>query len=162
MCLVNHSAFARPGYLVDVPCESMAARGALFTRMLAHHCEVGLTSEQITRLLDLSREYHDQQVAIRIAFARVTEQLELKWGRLDSESMTARKALLDEHAELFRADEELFFDYAQKGHDVLSDDQINQAEEIYHSEKNDGLAALADTLNSAVSPAFTFRPTGRN
>lgn len=157
MCVVDHQMFARPGYLIDVPCESMAAQGALFTRALAHHAEIGLTAGQVTALLDLSRDYHDQQVAIRVRFAQVTEKLELKRGRLGDEDLAARKALLDEHAALFRADEELFFAYAACGHDLLDDEQIDRAEAVYHAEKNRGLADLAAAISSAVGPAYVFQ-----
>lgn len=156
MCSVNHALFAYPGYLIDVPCESIAARGALFTRMLAHHVEIGLSGDQITRLLDLNRAYHDEQVTIRLAFAAVTEQLELKHGRIDAGTLADRKALLDRHAELFRADEELFFTYAARGHELLTDDQLARIDAIYHAEKDTGLAALETALNSAVGPHFTF------
>jgi hypothetical protein len=156
MCTTNHGEFARPGYLIDPRVESIAA-GVLFTRMLANHAEVGLTGEQITALLDVAREYHEQQVAIRVEFARVTEQLEIKWGRLDAVAQAARKALLDEHAELFRRHEELFFLYAERGHDLLSDEQIDRAEAIYHAEKDQALADLATSLRSAVGPNFTFQ-----
>jgi hypothetical protein len=136
----------------------MAARGALFTRALAHHDEIGLAPEQITAPLDLSREYHDKQVAIRIEFARLTEKLELKRGRFDATALAAHKALLEEHAGLFAADEELFFTYAMRGHDLLTDEQIDQAEAIYHAEKDQGLASLTAALNSAVGPAYAFWP----
>lgn len=158
MCNVDHTGFTSPGYLIDVPCESIAARGVLFTRMLAHHAEIGLSGDQITRLLDLNRAYHDEQVAIRLAFAAVTEQLELKGGRLDADTLADRKALLDRHAELFRADEELFFTYAAHGHELLTDDQLARIDAIYEAEKDAGLATLETALNSAVGPHFTFGP----
>ncbi|MDT4991359.1 MAG: hypothetical protein QOH97_1251 [Actinoplanes sp.] len=47
MCGVNHNLFPRPGYLIDISCESIAAK-VLFTRMLSHHADIGLTAEQIT------------------------------------------------------------------------------------------------------------------
>ncbi|MER0443191.1 hypothetical protein ABR738_01125 [Streptomyces sp. Edi4] len=106
MCTVNHAAFAKPGYLIDTPCESMAPAGALFDRLLAHHKELDLTSDQIRELLTISGEYHAEQGAVRLEFAKVTEQLEIKWGRIDAEFVAARKALLDQHQELFRRDEE--------------------------------------------------------
>lgn len=158
MCHVNHNYWGGdPGYLIRVRCESMASGGVLFTRTLANYREVGLSPEQIMGLLDLSREYHDKQGAIRAEFARITERLELKWDRVDSSVRADRADLLERHAELFKADEELFFEYAQKGHDLLSDEQIDRAEMIYHNEKNQGLTALADALNNAVGPAFTFQ-----
>jgi hypothetical protein len=150
--------FARPGYLIDTPCESMAAPGALFTRALAHHAEVGLAPEQVMALLDLSREYHEKQVVIRVEFARLTEKLELKRGRFDAAALAAHKALLEEHAELFAADEALFFTYAARGHDLLTDEQIDRAEAVYHAEKDRGLASLAAALNSAVGPSYAFGP----
>ncbi|TQE33183.1 hypothetical protein [Streptomyces ipomoeae] len=156
MCTVNHAAFAKPGYLIDTPCASMAPAGALFTRLLGHHEELGLTPAQITGLLDVSREYHDKQVALRLEFAKVTEQLEVKWGRVDNEFTTSRKDLIEQHAELFKADEALFFEYGEKGHALLTDEQIDAAERIYHAEKDAGLAILQDSLNSAVAPAFVF------
>jgi hypothetical protein len=134
----------------------MAPAGTLFSRLLAHHEELNLTGDQIKQLLSIAGEYHDKQVAGRVEFAQVTEQLEVKWGRIDAEFIASRKSLLDRHAELFRNDEELFFAYGEKGHRVLSDAQIEAAERIYHREKDAGLAALTGALNSAVGPAFTF------
>jgi hypothetical protein len=157
VCIVNHDAFAKPGYLIDVPCESLAASGALFTRLLAHHVKVGLSPEQVANLLDLSRQYHEEQVAIRTKFATITEKLELKRGRVDGAAVRERRALLDTHAELFRADEELFFVYARQGHELLTDEQIDRAEAIYHAEKNEGLNALAASLNNAVGPDYAFQ-----
>jgi len=57
MCTVDHNVTARAGYLIDAPMESIASPGFLFSRMLAHHREVGLNCEQIMSLLDLNREY---------------------------------------------------------------------------------------------------------
>lgn len=64
VCTVNHPVTAHPGYLIDAPMKSMAAPGALFTRLLAHYRELSLTYEQIMALLDLNREHHERQVAI--------------------------------------------------------------------------------------------------
>ena len=158
MCTLNHATFARPGYLIDVRMESIAPEGALFTRLLAHHAEVGLSPEQVLGLLDISREYHSEQVKLRLEFAKITEKLEIKWGRVDEDAVASRQTLLDEHARLFRAEEALFFEYGSRGHRSLTDEQIEAAEAIYHAEKNDGLAVLADSLDSAVAPAYAFRP----
>jgi hypothetical protein len=157
VCTVDHSCFAKPGYLIDVPMESIAAPGALFTRLLAHHKEVGLSADQVLQLLDISRDYHERQVALRIAFAQVTEKLEIKWGRVDQTAIDQRQELLDEHARLFRAEEQLFFEFGRRGHDLLTDEQLERAEAIYHAEKNEGLRQLAGSLDNAVAPAFTFR-----
>jgi hypothetical protein len=156
MCGVNHQAFARPGYLIDTPCASIAAHGALFTRLLANYEEIGLEPDQILNLLDISRDFHERQVEIRIAFALISERLEHKRGRLDAGALAERKTLLDEHAELFRADEELFFFYAERGHALLSDEQLERIDAVYHSEKDAGLSALAGALNSAVGPHYQF------
>jgi len=157
MCSVDHVAFASPGYLIDTPMKSFAPGGALFTRLLAHHAEVGLRTDQVMQLLALSREYHDKQVALRIEFAKVTEQLEIKWGRVDEAAVAARQDLLDRHAALFRTDENLFIEYARRGHELLTDEQIEAAEAVYHAEKNASLTKLATSLDNAVAPAFTFR-----
>lgn len=155
MCGVNHNLFPRPGYLIDVACESLAAK-VLFTRMLNHRAEIGLTEDQVARLLDLNAEYQAKLVAIRIEFATVTEQLEHKMGRLDTEALVGRKALLDRHMELFRADEDLFFEYGALGHDVLTDVQIAKVDELYHAEKDAALGSLLEALNNAVGPAYQF------
>jgi len=157
MCNVNHPAFTRPGYLIDTSAESIAPP-ALFTRMLANHAEVGLTGEQIRGLLDLSREYHGRQVTIRLRLAELAEAVELKRGRLTSSELGRRKVWLDERAELFRDDESLFFEYAEKGQNLLSDEQIAIIDLIYHSEKDEGLSMLSCALNNAVGPTFVFRP----
>ncbi|MBX6390919.1 MAG: hypothetical protein IRZ08_18345 [Frankia sp.] len=159
MCDVNHHGFTRPGYLIDVKAESIAAEGALFTRALAHHAEVGLSTEQIRGLLDISREYHARQVQIRLRMAQLAEQAEQKRGRLTPARLAERKPLLDERAELFRADEELFFTYAARGQELLTDEQLDLISDIYHAEKDEGLAVLAPALRGAVGPTFTFRPT---
>lgn len=161
MCTTNHPGTARAGYLIDAPMESMASPGVLFTRMLSHHREVGLSCEQIMGLLDLSREYHDRQIAIQLEFARVTEALEIKWGRMDARAIAKREQLLEQHAQLFLEHERLFFEMAQRGHDLLTDEQIEVAETIYHQEKDVMLETLAASLNRAVSPHFQFSPSGK-
>lgn len=153
MCGVNHAFFPRPGYLIDIKCESIAAP-VLFSRMLSHHAEVGLSPEQITGLINLNAEYQEALTAIRVKFAQVTERLEHKRGRLDSDTVAGRKELLDQHAELFRAEEELFFAYGQRGHDLLSDEQVVKIEEVYHAEKDARLGELMASLNNAIGPAF--------
>jgi hypothetical protein len=158
MCDVNHKGFARPGYLIDVRAESVAAEGALWTRALAHHDQVGLSDGQIRQLLDLSREYHAAQQAVRLRMAVLGEQVEQKGGRLDSEALAVRKPLLDERAELFRVDEELFFTFAARGQELLTDEQLEVISDVYHSEKDEGLSALAVSLDRAVGPNFFFGP----
>lgn len=157
MCTVNHHVLARPGYLIDTPMESMAATGHLFSRMLHHAPEVRLDAQQVMDLLTISKEYHDKQVALRIEFGKVTEKLEIKWGRVTAEDVANRQELLTRHAELLREEEELFFVCAARGHELLTDEQIEAAEAIYHAEKNEMLTALAASLDNAVAPAFTFR-----
>jgi hypothetical protein len=46
MCGVNHNLFPRPGSLIDISCESIAAK-VLFTRMLSHHADIGLRVGEI-------------------------------------------------------------------------------------------------------------------
>jgi hypothetical protein len=158
MCEVNHVGFTRPGYLIDVQAESIAADGALWTRALAHYGQVGLSDEQIRGLLELSRMYHEAQQVIRLRMAVLGERVEQKRGRLDEEAMAARKPMLDERAELFRADEQLFFDFAAQGQALLSDEQLDRIEAIYHAEKDAALAKLAASLDRAVGPYFRFSP----
>ncbi|MER3468414.1 MAG: hypothetical protein C4312_07980 [Thermoflexus sp.] len=141
--------------------KSIAAPGFLFTRLLAHHRELGLTCEQIMALLDLNREYHERQVAIQIEFARITEMLEIKWGRVDEKAIAEREQLLHRHAELFLEHERLFFEFARRGHELLTDEQIEKAEQIYHQEKDAFLKALLSSLNRAVAPHFQFVQTGQ-
>lgn len=158
MCGINHNLFPRPGYLIDISCESIAAK-VLFTRMLSHHEEIGLTVEQIVALLDLNAQYQAELGGIRVQFAQVTEQLEHKRGRLDTEAVAGRKELLDRHAELFRAEEELFFAYGERGHDLLNDAQIERIDGIYHAEKDARLGELLPSLNNAIGPAFQMSAT---
>jgi hypothetical protein len=158
MCGVNHNLFPKPGYLIDVACESIAAK-VLFTRMLSHHEEIGLTPQQIVTLIDLNAEYQEQLINIRVGFAQVTEQLEHKRGRLDVEALAGRKELLDRHAELFRAEEDLFFEYGGRGHELLSDEQLDRIDAIYHAEKDARLADLLPSLNNAIGPAFQMTAT---
>lgn len=156
MCTVNHPVTAHAGYLIDAPVKSMAAPGALFTRLLAHHKELGLSCEQIEGLLDLSLAYHERQVSLQLEFASITEALEIKWGRIDEVSVAEREELLRRHATLFYEHERLFFDFARRGHALLSDEQIEKAERIYHEEKDDFLRTLHVSLNRAVGPHFRF------
>jgi hypothetical protein len=150
MCDVNHQANPRPGYLIDAKAESVAADGALWTRALAHHGQVKLSDDQIRGLLDLSREYHAAQLAIRLRMAVLGERVEQKRGRLDAEALAVRKPLLDERAELFRADEELFFDFAARGQQLLTDEQLE---------------LIKDPARPAYSPSWiagrAAPPTGR-
>lgn len=158
MCDTNHGPYANAGYLFNVRGESVAPPGALYTRMLANHREVGLTADQITALLDLNRDYHLEQVDIWLEMARLGEEVELKHGRISDEDVNTRKLALDRRAELFAAGERLFFRYAAAGQALLTDEQITTANAIYHAEKDDGLQALAGALSSAVAPTYTFQP----
>ena len=153
MCGINHNLFPRPGYLIDISCESIAAK-VLFTRMLSHHEQIGLSPQQMVALIDLNAEYQAALITIRVEFAQVTEQLEHKRGRLDAETLAGRKELLDRHAELFRAEEDLFFTYGERGHELLSDAQLERIDTIYHAEKDARLADLLPSLNNAIGPAF--------
>ena len=155
MCGINHALFPRPGYLIDVKCESIAAK-VLFSRMLSHHAEIGLSPEQIVGLLDVNAEYQQKLSATRVEFAQVTELLEHKRGRLDDDAVLGRKELLDRHAELFRREEELFFSYGQRGHALLCDAQVATIESIYHAEKDARLDELMPSLNNAIGPAYTM------
>ena len=157
MCGVDHNLFPRPGYLIDVACESIAAK-VLFTRMLNNRAVIGLTPDQIVGLIDLNAQYQQELVALRTEFARITEQLEHKRGRIDQEALVGRKALLDRHVELFRAEEETFFAYAARGHALLTDEQIAAIDRLYHAEKDAALGELATALNNAVSPTYQFVP----
>lgn len=155
MCTVNHNLFPKPGYLIDVATESIAAK-VLFTRMLNHHAEVGLSVEQMRGLIDINAEYQAKLLALRVEFAKTTEALELKGGRVDDEARAARQAIMDRRVVLFRAEEELFFEYGARGHELLTDAQIAKVDRLYHAEKDTTLDALKDSLNNAVGPAFSF------
>lgn len=155
MCGVNHNLFPKPGYLIDVASESIAAK-VLFTRMLNHRAEIGLSDTQVAGLLDLNAEYQAQLVEIRMQFAKVTEQLEHKRGRLNAATIAERKVLIDEHADLLRAEELLFFEFGARGHDLLTDEQIARIDAMYHAEKDAALANLLQSLNNAVGPAYQF------
>jgi hypothetical protein len=156
MCDVNHHGFTRPGYLIDVQAASIAPDGALWTRALAHWETVGLDDAQIRGLLDLSRGFHTAQQAIRQRMAVLGELVEQKGGRLDAAALADRKPLLDERAELFREDEALFFEFAARGQELLTDEQLRRIEMVYHAEKDRGLGALAEALDRAVGPRYTF------
>jgi len=142
--------------------KSVSVGGTHITRGENHNvcrqpCSDGPSDDQVRELLTLSRDYHDKQLAIHIEAAQVGESLELKWGRITEADIESREALLKRHSELFEADERLFFEYALRGHAVLSDEQIARAEAVYHGEKDRSLAILARSLDNAVAPAFTFR-----
>ncbi|ORT46780.1 hypothetical protein [Frankia sp. KB5] len=156
MCGVNHSGFTNPGYLFNVGAGSVAPDGALFTRLLAHHDDIGLDDGQIRGLLDISREYHERQQVIHLRMAVLAEQVEHKRGRLGPDEIAERKAALDERADLFRTAEQLFFETGGRGLELLTDEQVEQVATVYHEEKTDGLHALADALDNAVGPQFSF------
>jgi hypothetical protein len=146
---------ARPSYLIDAPVASLTPQ-SIFTRVLAPHRGVGLTCEQIEGLLDVSREFHERQLVVCLEFAQVTEALELKRGRVDSQAVALRQALLHRHAQLFLEHERIFFEAAQRGHDLMTDEQIERADTIYHAEKDDMLDTLSDSLNHAIGPNFVI------
>jgi hypothetical protein len=156
MCDVNHNLFPKPGYLIDVATESIAAK-VLFTRMINHHATVGLSIEQLRGLIDVNREYQEKLLALRIEFGKTTEALELKFGRVDDEAIASRQELMDRRVEIFRAEEELFFEYAARGHALLTDSQIAKVDQIYHAEKDETLGKLLASLNNAVGPEYSFQ-----
>ncbi len=52
-----------------------------------------------------------------------------------------------------------FFEFARRGHELLTDEQIEKTEQIYHQEKDAFLKALLSSLNRAVAPHFQFVQT---
>lgn len=155
MCTVNHATITNAGYVFAVGIESIAPRGALFTRMLAHHRDVGLSLDQVQALLDLNREYHERQVAIQIEFMRVSEALDIRNGRFDAASLAEKEPLVRKHADLFGASELLFFEMARRGHEILTDEQIERAEHIYASEHDATMRHLAPIVERALAAAPT-------
>lgn len=147
---VDHVVVCNAGYLFDARVESIAP-GTLFTRMLAHRDDVGLTPAQVTGLLNLTREYHERQLQLVMEFMELRERLEIKHGRVTSEDLSARERLLDQHAQLFREHEALFFEFASRGHALLSDEQIAAAESVYYREFESTLAKLGPILSRATA-----------
>lgn len=156
MCTVDHGGQAAPGYLIKSAIESFAPQGVIFTRLLAHHREVGLSSSQIEQLLDISREYHEQENLLLHQFAVLTERLEIKHGRVTDQVISEREELLDRHAAIFRRHERLFLEFARRGHDLLSDEQIARADAVYEAEKASTLDLLHDSIERAVGPSHIF------
>jgi DNA-binding transcriptional MerR regulator len=150
MCTRNHPTLANPGYLFESRLSSIAAQGALYTRILAHHEEMGLSCEQIKALLDLNYQYHAQQVGLQLEFMKISEQLEIKRGQVYDEDLEWREPLLRRHAELFYEHEKLFFEHARRGTDILSDEQVRIGDSTYHTEKDEMLSYLAPSIQNAT------------
>ena len=91
--------------------------------------------------------------------ARLPGLREARRGRLNATALAAHKALLEGHAELFAADEELFFTYAMRGHDLLTDEQIDRAEAIYLAEKDQGRDRRGDQERHDLSRTSRARKT---
>jgi hypothetical protein len=102
MCIVDHTLLA-PGYIISARVESVAPP-AVFTRILHHYREIGLTDEQIHYLLDAAREYNQEYMRLSVAFANCSADFDLVGAEVD---VHQKERLLNRHAELFCSHETL-------------------------------------------------------
>lgn len=152
MCTVDHAQI-RAGYLVSANVESFAPP-AILTRILGHYEEMELEPDQITQLLDISREYNERYTEVSVEFANVTAQLDLTELR---PSFARKRQLLDRHAELFREHENLLLEADERVRAVLTGKQIRTAVQIYERNKQAFLSGVEPGLKRATAE----RPAGR-
>jgi hypothetical protein len=152
MCYTDHAQI-RAGYLVSANVESFAPP-AILTRVLGHYQEMELAPDQITRLLDISREYNERYTEVSVEFANVTAQLDLTEVR---PSLDRKRKLLDRHTELFREHESLLLEADERVRTVLTGKQIRTAVQIYDRQKQAFLSSVEPGLRRAFGPGTAFQ-----
>lgn len=152
MCTVDHAKIS-PGYLLSANVESFAPP-AILTRVLGHYEELELAPDQITQLLDISREYNERYTEVSVEFAKVTAQLDLTELR---PNFAHKRRLLDRHTELFREHENLLLEADERVRAVLTGKQMRTAVQIYERDKQAFLSGVEPGLKRALAE----RPTGR-
>lgn len=134
MCVVDHYKAPNLSYAFDFSME-LIAPDWIFTRLLGHHREVGLEPEQVMELLDLSVEYHDRSLEIKLEFAEIREQLDIRDWTFDDAYLEEVESLVRRHAELFKEHEMLLFEYGRKGQEILTHEQERAAIRVYKEEE---------------------------
>lgn len=153
MCTVDHTKFPNYGYAFDLSMESIAPDW-VFTRMLGHHRDVGLSPEQIMALLDLSAEYHARSLEIKLEVAEIREKVEIRdW--VDDAKLNSAEALIRRHAELFEEHEMLFFEYARRGQEILTEEQKASALRVYRREEQQTFGVLGPIAERALDTVAT-------
>ncbi len=152
MCSLDHAGIS-PGYLVSANVESFAPP-AILTRILGHYQEMELAPDQITRLLDISREYNERYTEVSAEFANVTAQLDLTEVR---PNFARKHKLLDRHTELFREHENLLLEADERVRAVLTGKQIRTAVQIYERDKQTFLSSVEPGLKRAFGTRAAVR-----
>ena len=126
------------------PIRSINANGALWVRALTYSARLGLSPEQLQRLIALNRAFHEESISTHYSFIDITEQLEIKGDqRIDAVAVAERLPLLEQHADLFAAHERLTYDYTLRGMEILTAEQVDTIEQIWEEER----ALLAQAVN---------------
>jgi hypothetical protein len=147
MCIVDHTLLA-PGYIISARVESVAPP-AVFTRILHHYREIGLTDEQIHYLLDAAREYNQEYMRLSVAFANCSADFDLVGAEVD---VHQKERLLNRHAELFCSHETLLLRAHQTAQEILSKKQMQKAADIYERDRKKFLTELESSLTKATAP----------
>ena len=146
MCIVDHTLLA-PGYIISARVESVAPP-AVFTRILHHYKEIGLTDEQIHHLLDAAREYNQGYMRLSVAFANCSADFDLVDAEVD---VHHKEQLLNRHAELFCSHETLLLRAYQTAQGILSKEQMQKAADIYERDRKKFLTELESGLTKATA-----------
>ncbi len=130
--------------------ESLAPPVVL-SRTLQHHRELGLSDEQVRRLLRVARRYHDAYVKICVHFANVGSQMDLALVKVDARR---KRRLLDRHAALFRQHEDLLRRAYEEAHAILSAVQLRRVIQIHEAQRQRIIAGLIPSLRTALAPRY--------
>ncbi len=142
---------------VRLEVESLAPP-AVLSRTLQHHAELGLSDEQIRRLLTIARKYHDEFIRIAVEFANVGTDLDLAYVQADRR----RKArLLDRHARLFREHEDLLRQAYEEAAEVLKPGQMRRVVQIHEEQRQRIIDRLLPSLKTALRPGFNITAARR-
>ena len=123
----------------------------ILTRLLAQYHEIGLTDEQIRRLLDIKRSY-------RRFLLRHWPKLISNWTRLDrlmnrhSIPVTACRTLIRHRAKLIAVADDYFLTTSVQIQEVLTSQQERRLQRAYAAEKEEYLRRIAAALRHKLSP----------
>lgn len=125
----------------------------ILTRLLAHYQDIGLTDEQIRRLLDIKRAY-------RKFLLRHWPKLINNWTRLDRLMNRHRipvagcRALIRDRAKLIQAADEFFLATSVEIQEVLTPQQERKLQRVYAGEKEEYLRRIAVPLRHKLGPVL--------
>ncbi len=144
-----------PPFCLDV---KSIAPPVILSRTLQHHRELGLSDDQVRRLLAVARRYHDRTLRVSVDFANISAQLDLIEVRPD---LRVKRRLLARHARLFQRHEGLLLEAHEEAARILSAEQRRRVGQIHAEQRHAILRRLRPGLQRGLGPSLKVVSAGR-